>query len=175
MNTNEPNGAVAVYPTWEQANAAIESLERTSVPMQGVSVLGPGATGEPPAELDRSARHSMEVVSHWARWGGVLGGGVGAAVVAIPIIAAAVGLGPFAALLLAVPFATAGAGAMASALVGLGIHEVHAQRYAAAIAANKFVVVAHTDDPDELEDVRLALLDGRPEILDVHGDRRIAA
>lgn len=175
MIGNEPNGALAVFKTWDQANTAIEALEHSGFPMQGVSVLGPGATGEPPPELDRSARHSMEVASFWARWGAIIGGGLGAAVVAIPLIAAVVGLGPFAPLLLAVPVGTAGAGAMASALVGLGVHAVHAHRYAKAIASGKFVVVAHTDDRDELEDARAALASGRPELVDVHAGASVAA
>lgn len=175
MIGNEPNGAVAVFATPGEVDAAIAALRASGVPRESISVIGPGGASQPPPELDHSPRHSLEVARFWGQWGAVVGAGVGAAVVAVPLIAAAVGLGPFAPLLLAIPVVTSGVGAMATALGGLGIHEAHALRYEHALRAGKFVLVVHTDDRDALEDARVALGALAPEALDVHGIRRRSA
>jgi len=172
MVGNEPNGLIAIYDAPSRAHAAIEALRQTGFDMRSVSIFGPGrSNSDLPPELDPRAQHVIEVAEYWAKWGGVVGAGVGAAVVAIPVIAAVVGLGPFALSFAAIPAATTAVGALAAAFVGAGVHESHALRYEEALQAGKIVIVAHTDERDRLEDARAALRVGAPEGLEAHGLR----
>lgn len=174
MIGKEPNGAIAVYATVAAANAGLEALRSTGFDMRSVSVVGPGHTGDPPPpELDHSPRHSIEVAEFWALWGAVIGAGVGGAAISVPLIAAVVGIGPFAPVLAAVAVGATGVGALASALVGYGVHEAHALSYEHALRDGKVVVVAHADDLGALEDTRAALASGSPERLDTHGLRAL--
>ena len=170
MIGGEPNGVVAVFATTDAASRALESLQGARFDMRSVSVLGPGhANGALPPELDHSARHSTEVGSFWGLWGSIVGGAVGGGVIAIPVIAAVVGLGPFAPVLAAIAIGTTGASALASALVGYGVHEAHALTYERALREGKTIVVVHTDVLSRLEDARVLLSAAAPEHLDTHG------
>jgi hypothetical protein len=169
----EPNGVVAVFPTRFETEAALDWLTLDGVEKRSVSVLGPG---EPPVdrppELDHGARHRREVASYWAGWGAGLGGVLGVGPIAIALAASTVGLGPFAAgvaLGLAALATTATVGALGSALVGLGVHEQRARAYEKALAAGKFIVVVHTDDPAALRDAKEEMTTLGAEWVEVHG------
>jgi len=175
MESSEPNGAVAVFATSSAANRALIALQGSGFDMRGVSVLGPGHPKDgTPAELDHGAKRSGEVARFWGSWGGVVGATVGGGAIAIPVIAAVVGLGPLAPVLAAVLFGATGVGAITSALVGYGVHETHALQYEHALRDGKSIIVAHTDDLGSLEDARAALATATPEQLDVHGLRALA-
>ncbi len=169
----EPNGIVAVFPTRFEAEAALDWLRIDGIERRSVSVIGPKeAATEPPPELDHGGTHRGEIASYWARWGGMLGGTAGVGPAAIALAASTVGLGPFAIALgagLAIVAATAGAGAIGSALVGVGVHEQQARHYEQCLAAGKFLVVIHTDDPAALRAARTELEKLGAESVDVHG------
>jgi hypothetical protein len=169
----EPNGIVAVFPTRFDADAALEWLEADGIDKRSVSVIGPKeAAADPPAELDHRGKHRGEIANYWARWGGVLGGTIGVGPAAIALAASTVGLGPFALALAAgigIIAATAGAGAVGSALVGMGIHERHARVYEKALADGKFLVIVHSDDPTSLRTAQAELEKCGAELVDVHG------
>lgn len=177
MIGSEPNGIIAVFPTAAKADAALHALLDSGFDMQGVTVLGPGRPkgDDVPPELDRGKEHSIEVAKYWARWGGIIGAGLGLALIGIPAIAAVVGLGAFAPLLAAVPAVTTASGALGTALIGLGVHEGHAARYEHALAEGKIVVLAHADDRIVLTEARDVLAAHAPEVIDVHGLRKLTA
>ncbi len=169
----EPSGIVAVFPTRAEADAALEWLRVDGLDKRSISVLGPAeAAADPPPELDHGPHHRGEVASYWARWGAMFGGVAGVGPVAIAVAASTVGLGPFAVALaagIAVLAATAGVGAVSTALVGVGVHEQHARAYEKALAAGKFLVVVHTDDPASLRAAQSELRTLGAESIDVHG------
>ena len=169
----EPNGIVAVFPNRFEADSALEWLRIDGVEKRSVSVLGPAeAKAEQLPELDRGGHHRREIATYWARWGAMFGGVAAAGPIAIALAAATVGLGPLAGALaaaLVVAGATTGVGALSAALVGVGIHEQHARAYEQALAAGKFLVVVHTDDPATLRTARGELLRLGAESVEVHG------
>ncbi len=170
MEGPEPNGVVAVLATREQVDTALEWLTAEGVERSAISILGPGTHEDVPPELDRTSGHRREVASYWAKWGAALGAVAGAGPIAVVI--AAIAVGPVATLLAAAVgtvAATAGVGALASGLVGLGIHEQHARDYERAIAAGKFVVVVHSDDPATLRTALAEIGRLNPESIDTHG------
>lgn len=175
MIAPEPTGIVAVFANRLDADAAIEWLVADGIEKRSVSVIGPKEAAEdPPPEVDHGSKHRGEVASYWARWGAVLGGAAGAGPAAIALATATVGLGPFAIALAAgigIVAATAGLGALVSALVGAGIHEQHARAYEQALTQGKFLLVLHTDDPALLRTARRELERCRAETIDVHGLR----
>lgn len=168
MDVDEPNGVVAIFASADAAHTAIRALRDERIDERSISILGTQKKVETPVELQEKGAHPKDVAAYWAEWGAIAGAGVGAAVVAIPLIAAVVGLGPFALALAAIPLATTGAGALASGLVGLGVHEAHAHRYEKALRDGKVVVVVHTDDLGKLEDARDLLTPGA-ESVETHG------
>jgi hypothetical protein len=172
MDVYEPNGVIAVFASEGVAHTAIRALDAARIDPRSISILGPGETGERPVELDDKGAHAKDVAAYWAEWGAIAGAGAGAAVVAIPLIAAVVGLGPFAVALAAIPLATSAVGALAGGLIGLGIHEAHAHRYEKALRAGKFLVVVHTDDLGLLEDARDILSRGA-ESVETHGLKKL--
>lgn len=170
MEGPEPNGIVAVLATREQVDSALEWLVAEGVERRAISILGPGTHEDVPPELDRSAQHRSEIARYWGKWGAALGAVAGAGPIAV--VVAAIAVGPVAGVLAAAigaVAATAGVGALASGLVGLGMHEGHAREYERAIAAGKFVVVVHSDDPAVLRTARRELERLNPESIDVHG------
>ena len=170
MIGNEPTGVIAVFTTAEDADRAVEALRSQGFDMRSVSVLGPGQPGGTvPPELDSSRRHSIEVARYWGRWGAIVGAAAGAGVVAIPVVVATVGVGPFAPVLAAIVAGSTGFGALASALAGYGVHEKHALDYEHALRASKTIVVAHADELADLQTAKDALLSAKPERVDTHG------
>lgn len=173
MTGPEPNGIIAVFPTLFAAESALDWLRIDGIPKRSVSVIGPKeAAADPPPELDHSGEHRREIADYWAKWGGMLGATAGVGPAAIALAASAVGLGPFALALaagVAVLGAAAGVGAIGSALVGVGVHEQHARHYEACLAAGKFLLVIHADDPVSLRTARTELERLGAESVDVHG------
>lgn len=171
----EPNGVVAIFPTLESAEGALEWLRFDGIEKRSVSILGPASRPEDlPPELDTSARHEREVASYWGRWGATFGAVLGAGPLSIALAAATVGLGPLAAAVavgVGALAATTGVGALTSALVGVGIHDRQARVYANAIAAHKFVLVVHSDDALALRTAKAELERLGAESVEVHGIR----
>lgn len=170
MIGTEPNGVIAVFATASDAERALHALSAQRFDMQNVSVIGPGHPGDGVTpELDGSAKHGAEVAGQWARWGAIVGATTGGGVVAIPLMVALVGLGPFAPVLAAIAVGATGIGSLASALIGFGIHEKHAHDYEKALREGKTIVVAHTDVLADLEIARDALTEAKPEHVTTHG------
>ncbi|MFT5353460.1 MAG: hypothetical protein ACI9KE_000658 [Polyangiales bacterium] len=170
----EPNGVIAVFSTEADADGGLEALSAQGFDMETVSVLGPGHPHAMTPELDTSAEHNAEVARHWGRWGAIVGATVGGGIIAIPLMVALVGLGPFAPVLAAIAVGATGIGSLASALVGLGVHEKHAHEYAEALNAGKTLVVAHTDVLADLETARDALAT-KAERVTTHGLKSLGA
>lgn len=169
----EPNGVVAVFPDRVDADTAREWLRLDGLEDRSVSVLGASDTRNyMPPELDRGPTHRAEVASYWGRYGAVLGAMLGMGPVAVALAASTVGPGPLlTALATAAVFAVAmsAIGAFSSALFGVGAHSRRARLYERALAAGKFLVVVHTDDPVALRDARDELTTLGAESIDVHG------
>jgi hypothetical protein len=169
----EPNGIVAVFPSRFEADAAVEWLQFDGVEKGSLSIVGGGeALDEPPPELDHGRGHRAEVAAYWASGGAVLGALIGIGPAAIALAASTVGLGPLLTALAigtTVAVATAALGAIGSAMFGVGAHERRARLYERALAAGKYLVVVHTDDPAALRDAKDELTTLGAESVDVHG------
>ncbi|MFT5357518.1 MAG: hypothetical protein ACI9KE_004755 [Polyangiales bacterium] len=170
MISTEPNGVIAVFPTVSSANRGIEGLLTQRFDMREVSVIGPGyAKVDVPPELDTSSKHSGEIARQWAKWGAIVGATTGGSVVAIPLMAALVGLGPFAPVLAAIAVGSTVVGSMASALVGYGVHAKNAHEYETALQSGKTVIVAHASKFADLKVAREALTRANPDTIVAHG------
>lgn len=172
MEGLEPNGVIAVFPDRDAIELAIDWLKVDGVDGTNVSILAPRSIQELPPELDRSPAHVGEVGSYWAKWGAALGALAGAGPASIAIAAAAVGMGPMAAVVaagLGTAAATATAGAIAAGLIGAGLHERHARTYERALRDGKFVLVVHSDDPATLRSARDEFERMEAESVECHG------
>jgi hypothetical protein len=172
MQGPEPNGVVAVFPTREAIDQALDWLRIDGVDRRTITILGPNMIQELPPELDRSPKHSGEIGSYWAKWGAALGALAGAGPVSIALAAATVGVEamvPVVAMGFGTVVATATVGAMSAGLVAAGVHERHARRYQRALREGKFVLVVHSDDMATLRAATHEFDRLRAESVDVHG------
>ncbi len=172
MEGPEPNGVIAVFPTREAVDTAVDWLKLDGVDRRSVSILGPGLIQEIPPEMDRSPVHQGEIASYWAKWGAALGAVAGAGPVSIALAVATVGIGPMALVIaagLAAVAVTASVGGLAAGLVGAGVHEDHARSYEQALRDGKFVLVVHSDDPATLRSAKEEFERQEAESIDVHG------
>jgi hypothetical protein len=172
MEGPEPNGVIAVFQTREEIESALEWLGMEGVDRRSVTVLVRDRIQELPPELDRSPHHNGEVARYWAKWGAALGGLAGMGPVSIALAAGAVGMGPMATVIAAgvgTLAASAGIGALAAGLVGMGVHERQAKYYEQALRDGKYVLVVHSDDPATLRSAKEELERMRAESVDTHG------
>jgi len=143
--------AYGIYAEREQFEAAINALRAANFRNSDISVILP--------ERDRTTRdlaHQINTkapegtatgATAGAAIGGVLGWLVGIGALAIPGIGPLVAAGPVVAALAGAGAAGA-AGGLVGGLLGLGIPEVEAKRYAGRIREGAYLVSVHCDDRD---------------------------
>ena len=141
------NTVVAIYPTHQEAEAAIEGLGKSGFDMKKLSIMGKDhPTNEQVTGYYTTGDRMMAWGKYGAFWGGVWGLFLGGALFLIP------GLGP---VLMAGPLVAAivsglegaalvgGVSALVAALVSLGIPRDRALAYQTELAAGKFILIVH--------------------------------
>jgi uncharacterized membrane protein len=141
--TNPKVSIIAVYPDHESAEHAVRRLEADGIEMENVSVIGKDLEAVESLAFETMSSVAKDGAKVGALSGGLFGLLVGAAFLVVPGIGPMVIAGPLSAALLGgVEGALGGAamGWLAGALVGLGISQNKAVRYAADVKAGKYLV-----------------------------------
>jgi uncharacterized membrane protein len=145
--TDRKVSIIAVYRDHESAEQAVRRLQADGINMQYVSIIGKEfETVERPVGFVTTG----SVARVGALSGGLFGLLVGAAFLVVPGVGPMRIAGPLAAALLGGvegAFGRAAMGGLAGALVGLGVSEDKAIRYAADVKAGKYLVTLDGDVP----------------------------
>ncbi|GAB4048942.1 general stress protein [Spirosoma litoris] len=145
---------VAVYNDHQQAEEAINELQKAGYDMKKLSIVGQDYHTEENVIGYYTTGDRMKTWgSIGAFWGGLWGLLFGSAFFIIPGFGPLLIAGPFVASLVASlegAIALGGLSAVGAALVGLGIPKNSVLTYEASIKAGKFVLIAH-GTPDEVE------------------------
>lgn len=140
---------IAVYPDHDSAGRAVRRLEADGIDMRNVSIIGKDfEVVERPVGLVTTGSVAKDGAKVGALSGGLFGLLLGAAFLVVPGIGPMIIAGPLAvALLGGVEGALGGAamGGLAGALVGLGVSQDKAIRYATDVKAGKYLVTLDGD------------------------------
>ena len=141
--SSEQQAVVAVYPTHEQAEAAVRQLQHAGLPMNAISIIGRNWQVR---EDVQGYYHPGDAVREGATsgaWvGGLFGLLLGFGLFVIPVAGTILVLGPLGGLI-AGALSGAGIGALAGGLMSLGIPKDQALKYQSRLEAGEFLVVAH--------------------------------
>jgi hypothetical protein len=152
---NDPNAAIAIYPTHAAAEAAINELHRLGFDMKKLSIIGRDYHTDQHVVGYYNAGDRMKAWgktgAFWGAMWGILAGsaffwipGIGPLLAAGPIISAIVGALEGAAVV-------GGAGVLGAGLASLGIPKDSIVRYETAIKTGKFVLLAHGFPEDTIK------------------------
>lgn len=132
---------VAIFDTFESAQAAIHSLDENQYPADQVSLVANSVKQEVastiPMQYGDEANRDAAI---GAGMGGLLGLLLGTPLLAIPGIGLMLIAGP-----LAAGLTGAIVGGFLGSLAGWGVHEDHVADYEEAVRTGKFLIVAHGD------------------------------
>ncbi|CAE6921628.1 hypothetical protein ACOMICROBIO_GDFFDHBD_02012 [Vibrio sp. B1REV9] len=148
----EQDKVITIVNTHSEAENLVKMLKKEQYDVSKISILGKGYHSE---EHVAGFYNTGDRVKNWGKtgafWGGVWGAlfgagmfwlpGVGALMVAGPIVATVVGAVEGA-------LVTGGAGAIGGALASIGIPKDSIVKYESAIKADKFLVLVHGDAED---------------------------
>lgn len=160
MNLTRKDIAVAIYDSHPQAESAVKALQHAGFEMKNLSIIGKDYHTEEHVVGFLNAGDRAKVFGKLgAFWGGLMGVLFGSALMFIPVVGHVVVLGPLAAALfggLQGAALVGGVGALAGALMSIGIPKDSVLRYETALKADKFVLVLN-GDAQELEAAREVL------------------
>ncbi len=149
MTMTKTDIAVAVYDLHTQAEAAVKALQHAGFNMKKISIIGKDYETEEHVVGFLNAGDRARVFGKWgAFWGGLMGILFGSAMMFVPVVGHVIVLGPLAAMLfggLQGAVLVGGIGALAGALMAVGIPRDSVLRYETALKANKFMLVVHGD------------------------------
>ena len=156
----EQSSVVAVYPSHEQAAAAVSQLQRSGFDVTKISIVGRDYhTGENVTGYYNTGDRMKYWGASGAFWGGFWGLLLGAGFLAIPGIGPVLVAGPFLAFILSGLEGAAvvgGLSAIGAALFSIGIPKDSILRYEVALKSDQFLLVAHGTE-DETAKARAAL------------------
>ena len=165
------NSVVAVYPSHQEAEAAIKELQRSGFEMKKLSIIGRDYHTE---EHVVGYYNIGDRMMAWGRtgafWGGLWGRVFGAAFFWIPGLGPALAAGPLVTWIVGAlegAVVVGGLSVFGAALFNLGVPRDSVLRYETAIRTGRFVLIAH----GTLFDTTLAkeiLTRTQPETLDHH-------
>lgn len=149
--TGSPKGKKAVFGVFDAQSTleeAVSQLKATGFRQSDISIVMPGADGEPMVthEMSNKAPEGAATgATTGFALGGVLGWLVGAGSLAIPGIGPLVAAGP---ILAAIAGAGVGSalGGISGALIGYGIPEYVAKKYVEHIQKGGYLLTVHVDD-----------------------------
>lgn len=149
MSTINPDIAVAIYDQHTQAEDAVGALQRAGFDMKKISIIGKDYQSEEHVIGFLNAGDRAKIFGKYgAFWGGLMGMLFGSALMFVPILGHVIILGPLAAMLfsgLQGAVVAGGVGALAGALMSIGIPKDSVLRYETALKANKFLLMVHGD------------------------------
>jgi hypothetical protein len=155
----ETNAAVGIYGTHSQAEAAVKELQRSGVDMKKLSIVGKDYHTE---EQVVGYYNTGDRMKYWGKlgafWGGIWGMLFGAAAFAIPGVGAVLVAGPLVAWIVGALESAAvmgGLGVIGAGLFSIGIPKDSVVKYETAIGSDKFLVVAHgtSDEVAKAKDI----------------------
>lgn len=165
------HSSVAVYDSYENAEAAVGRLQEADFPMDQLSLITKSATASDKLqELITSGDQSEPSAKRGASIGGVLGALMAASLIWIPGFGQVVAAGPLAAAI-AVTFGAAATGGIVGALVGVmagwGIPQHQIEHYKDLVRQQKILLIAH-GSPDEVALAHKILAETDPEEHKMH-------
>jgi len=147
MASKQHPTVVAVFNTREEANRAVDELQRAGFARSQIGVVAQDSDG-------KMRTQGKEVEDTHAAEGAAIGAATGAGAAAlvslgmsfgvIPIVGPVLAVGPFVAALITAAGGAA-AGTIAGALIGWGIPEEEAKYYESEVRAGRFLVTLHSD------------------------------
>jgi hypothetical protein len=162
---------IAVYPSHNEAEAAVMQLQHAGFDMTRLSIVGRDYHTEEQVTGYYNAGDSMK---YWGKmgafWGGIWGMLFGSAFFFIPGVGPLLIAGPLVGWIVGVLEGAAvvgGLSAIGAGLVSLGIPKDSVIQYETAYKVGKFVVIAH-GSADEADHARELLHHTRPEALTEH-------
>ena len=170
------NSVVAIYPSHDEAEAAVKELQLSGFDMTKLSIVGRDRHTD---ERVVGYYNAGDRVKYWgttgAFWGGIWGSLFGSAFLLIPGIGPLVVAGPLVAWIVGAlesAVVVGGISAIGGGLMSLGIPKDSILKYETAIKTDKFVVVAH-GSADEIGHAKDILSNTDAETLEHHeGARR---
>jgi len=170
------NSVVAVYPHMDQAEGAVQLLQRGGFPIEHVSIIARDlGTGNKVHGFVTSCDVAKAAAGRGAWLGGIFGLLVGAAFIWVPGVGPLVVVGSLTSALLG-GLEGAVAGAALSGLLGwltsLGISQDQIQKYEESVKAGKYLVIAQGQEP-EVSKARSILGATAPVELNAHGPARL--
>jgi hypothetical protein len=165
------NTAVAIFDDHRKAEDAVRALGRSGFPVAQLTIVGKGYHTD---EKVMGFYNIGDRIKLWGKngafWGGLWGLFLGGIFMTLPVIGPVVVLGHLAAMLLGAAegaILVGGVGALAGALVSVGIPKDSVVRYEEAVKADRFLVMAH-GTPDEVTRAKGILNAALPTELTVH-------
>jgi uncharacterized membrane protein len=150
---SKSSAAVAVYPTHDEADAAIKSLQKSGFDMKKLSIIGKDFHTE---EHAVGYYNTGDRVKFWGKtgafWGGLAGILFSSAFLVIPVVGHIIVLGPIVSSIIGGLEGAAVVGstsALFAALVGVGIPKDSVIQYENEVKAGKFLVLAQ-GTPEEV-------------------------
>ena len=146
---------VAVFPTREAAERAVEDLRAAGYKEERIGMVGKDASGKTTRTDGAGKNKAAEGAAIGAATGAAAGTAIGVGVLTgvIPVIGPVLALGTLGTVLLNAAGAAA-AGGIAGGLIGWGIPEEDARYYEGEVNAGRYLVTAdatgHPDDPDAI-------------------------
>jgi len=148
----EESSVIAVYPSHEQAAAAISQLQRSGFDVTKVSIVGRDYHTE---ENVTGYYNAGDRMKYWGKagafWGGFWGLLLGAGFFAVPGIGPVLVAGPFLAFILSGLEGAAvvgGLSAIGAGLYSIGIPKDSVLRYEFALKSDKFLLIVHGADEE---------------------------
>ena len=144
---SDTNAVIAVYNTHDDAEAAIQELQRSGFDMKKLSVVGKDFVTDEQVVGYYNAGDRMKYWGKWgAFWGGLWGLLVGAAFFWVPGIGPLLVAGPVVAWIVGAlegAVVVGGLSVLGAALYSIGIPKDSILTYETAVKADKFLLVAH--------------------------------
>jgi hypothetical protein len=148
----EQSSVVAVYPSREQAAAAVSQLQRSGFDVTKISIVGRDYHTE---ENVTGYYNAGDRMKYWGKagafWGGFWGLLLGAGFFAIPGIGPVLVAGPFLAFLLSGlegAVVVGGLSAVGAGLYSLGIPKDSVLRYEVALKSDEYLLIVHSSEDD---------------------------
>jgi uncharacterized membrane protein len=167
---------VAVYDSHNEAEQAVQELQRASFDMKKLSIVGKDYHTEEHVVGYYNAGDRMK---YWGKlgafWGGIWGLLLGAAFFFVPGIGPVLVAGPLAAWIVGAlegAVVVGGLSAIGAGLYSIGIPKDSVLRYDTALKADKFLLIGH-GTADEISKARALLERTKPAELNVHSGEQL--
>ena len=143
------NATIGVYDNHDLAVEAVRKLKDSGYPVTQLSIVGIAETETVDEEMHVTAKSPLKVAGLGAGTliGATLGVLTGIGIFAIPGLGFLYGAGALVGAIAGVDFGLIGGG-VASALATVGVKDESVQKYHDALAAGKYLVIAHGTEED---------------------------